>query len=111
MMPSVKFLTSLSAGICLATSPTIAADPSAAPATKVSAAEAAGGTTWTGILYEDGVEIGRTANLTVPPTVNVAGTNCNFLGRSQAPAHYALRGTLSNFRIYDRALSGDEAIA
>jgi hypothetical protein len=43
--------------------------------------------------------------------VNAAGTNCNFLGRSQAPAHYALRGTLSNFRIYDRALSGDEAIA
>ncbi len=25
----------------------------------------AGGTTWTGILYEDGVEIGRTADLTV----------------------------------------------
>ena len=71
----------------------------------------AGGTSWTGILYEDGVEIGRTVNLTVPPSVNAAGTNCNFLGRSQAPAHYALRGTLSNFRIYDRALSGDEAIA
>ena len=51
-----------------------------------------------GVLYEDGVEIGRTTNLTVPPTVNAAGTNCNFLGRSQAPAHYALRGTLRNFR-------------
>jgi hypothetical protein len=71
----------------------------------------AGGTSWTGILYEDGVEIGRSTNLSVPPSVNPAGTNCNFLGRSQAPAHYALRGTLRNFRVYDRALSEDEAIA
>ena len=71
----------------------------------------AGGTTWTGVLYEDGVEIGRNTNLNVAPSVNAAGTNCNFLGRSQAPAHYALRGTLRNFRVYDRALSPDEAIA
>ena len=69
------------------------------------------GTTWTGILYEDGVEIGRTTGLTVPPTVNAAGTNCNFLGRAQAPTYYALRGTLADFRVYDRALSEDEAIA
>ena len=40
----------------------------------------ANGTSWTGILYEDGVEIGRTTNLSVPPSVNAAGTNCNFLG-------------------------------
>ena len=71
----------------------------------------ADGTTWTGILYEDGVEIGRNTNLTVAPSVNAAGTNCNFLGRSQVPGHYALRGTLRNFRVYDRALSADEAIA
>ncbi|HEX6027328.1 MAG TPA: immunoglobulin-like domain-containing protein [Solirubrobacter sp.] len=71
----------------------------------------ANGTTWTGVLYEDGVEIGRNANLTVPPSVNAAGTNCNYLGRSQSPTHYALRGTLRNFRIYDRPLSADEAIA
>jgi hypothetical protein len=69
------------------------------------------GTSWTGVLYEDGVEIGRNANLTVAPSVNAAGTNCNYLGRSQAPSHYALRGTLRNFRIYDRPLSADEAIA
>ena len=71
----------------------------------------ANGTSWTGILYEDGVEIGRTTNLTVPPTVNAAGTNCNYLGRSQSPTFYALRGTLRNFRVYDRPLSEDEAIA
>jgi hypothetical protein len=71
----------------------------------------ANGTSWTGVLYEDGVEIGRNTNLTVAPTVNAAGTNCNFLGRSQAPAHYALRGTLRDFRVYDRPLSPDEAIA
>ena len=57
------------------------------------------------------MEIGRTADLTVAPSVNAAGTNCNFLGRSQVPGHYALRGTLRNFRVYDRALSADEAIA
>ena len=71
----------------------------------------ANGTSWTGVLYEDGVEIGRNTNLTVPPTVNAAGTNCNYLGRSQVPGHYALRGTLRNFRVYERALSADEAIA
>ncbi len=71
----------------------------------------ANGTSWTGVLYEDGVEIGRNGNLTVAPTVNAAGTNCNYLGRSQAPAHYALRGTLRDFRVYDRPLSPDEAIA
>ena len=71
----------------------------------------ANGTSWTGVLYEDGVEIGRTTNLSVAPSVNAAGTNCNFLGRSQAPTHYALRGTLRNFRVYDRPLSEDEAIA
>ena len=63
------------------------------------------GTSWTGVLYEDGVEIGRNTNLTVAPSVNAAGTNCNYLGRSQAPAHYALRGTLRNFRVYSRPLS------
>jgi hypothetical protein len=71
----------------------------------------ANGTSWTGILYEDGVEISRNTGLTVAPSINAAGTNCNFLGRSQAPAHYALRGTLRDFRVYDRALSPDEAIA
>lgn len=71
----------------------------------------ANGTSWTGVLYEDGVEIGRNTNVTVAPTVNAAGTNCNYLGRSQAPAHYALRGSLRDFRVYDRALSPDEAIA
>ena len=29
----------------------------------------------------------------------------------RSPTHYALRGTLRNFRVYDRALSADEAIA
>ena len=71
----------------------------------------ANGTSWTGVLYEDGVEIGRNANLTRRAEVNAAGTNCNYLGRSQAPAHYALRGTLRDFRVYDRPLSADEAIA
>ena len=37
-----------------------------------------------------------------------AGTNCNFLGRSQVPGNYSFRGTLSDFRVYDRGLSAGE---
>ncbi|MBD7958791.1 Ig-like domain repeat protein [Microbacterium sp. Sa4CUA7] len=67
------------------------------------------GTTWTGTLYVDGVQHAQAADITTSPSVNAAGTNCNYLARSQNPAHYAFRGTLSDFRVYDRALSADEA--
>ncbi|MCR2817780.1 Ig-like domain repeat protein [Microbacterium sp. zg.Y1090] len=67
------------------------------------------GTTWTGTLYVDGVQHAQAADITTSPAVNAAGTNCNYLARSQNPGHYAFRGTLSDFRVYDRALSADEA--
>jgi hypothetical protein len=66
------------------------------------------GTTWTGTLYVDGVQHAQSATITTAPSVNAAGTNCNFLARSQAPGNYSFRGTLADFRVYDRALSAAE---
>ncbi|MBY8875079.1 Ig-like domain repeat protein [Micromonospora sp. PLK6-60] len=69
------------------------------------------GTSWTGRLYLDGVLHATSTNLTTPPSVNAAGTNCNFLARSQTSGHYSFRGTLRDFRVYDRAVSLDETLA
>ncbi|MFH8249058.1 immunoglobulin-like domain-containing protein [Microbacterium sp. B2969] len=68
----------------------------------------AGGATWTGTLYVDGVQHAQSTAITTPPSVNAAGTNCNFLARSQVPGNYSFRGTLSDFRVYDRGLSAAE---
>ncbi len=68
----------------------------------------AGGTSWTGTLFVDGVQHAQAANITTPPAVNAAGTNCNFLARSQVPGNYSFRGTLSDFRVYDRGLTAGE---
>jgi len=69
------------------------------------------GTSWTGTLYLDGVQHAQVTNLTVAPSVNAAGTNCNFLARSQVAGNYSFRGTLRDFRVYDRAVVRDEALA
>ncbi|WDZ83084.1 immunoglobulin-like domain-containing protein [Micromonospora cathayae] len=71
----------------------------------------ANGTSWTGRLYLDGVLHATSTNLTTPPSVNAAGTNCNFLARSQTSGHYSFRGTIRDFRVYDRAVSLDETLA
>lgn len=68
----------------------------------------ANGTSWTGTLYVDGVQHAQSTTITTAPSVNAAGTNCNFLARSQVPGNYSFRGTLSDFRIYDRSLSAGE---
>ncbi|WP_152191739.1 immunoglobulin-like domain-containing protein [Georgenia satyanarayanai] len=70
------------------------------------------GTTWTGTVYVDGAEQSQVTGLTTPPSVNAAaGTNCNFLGRSQTSGDYSFRGTLRDFRVYDRAVDADDAAA
>ncbi|MEU8200440.1 immunoglobulin-like domain-containing protein [Streptosporangium sp. NPDC049046] len=71
----------------------------------------ANGTSWTGTLYLDGVQHATSTSLTTPPSVNAAGTNCNFLARSQTSGHYSFRGTLRDFRVYDRAVSPEETLA
>nr|BFF10094.1 hypothetical protein GCM10025699_13970 [Microbacterium flavescens] len=68
----------------------------------------ANGTSWTGTLFVDGVQHAQSATITTPPSVNAAGTNCNFLARSQVPGNYSFRGTLADFRVYDRGLSAAE---
>lgn len=69
------------------------------------------GTSWTGTVYVDGVRHTQSTNISTPPSINAAGTNCNFLARSQAPGDYSFRGTIRDFRVYDRAVSLDEALA
>lgn len=72
----------------------------------------AGGTTWTGTLFVDGVQHAQSAAITTPPSVNAAaGSNCNFLARSQTAAHYAFRGTIADFRVYNRGLDAAEVQA
>jgi len=71
----------------------------------------ANGTSWTGRLYVDGVLKAQVTNLTQTPEVNVAGTNCNFLARSATSGDYSFRGTIKEFRVYNRAVSPDEIAA
>ncbi|WP_127572292.1 immunoglobulin-like domain-containing protein [Georgenia faecalis] len=70
----------------------------------------ADGATWTGTVYLDGVQRAQVTDLTTPPSVNAAGTSCNFLARSQNSGDYSFRGTLSDFRVYDRAVSPAEVL-
>ncbi|MFC3686767.1 immunoglobulin-like domain-containing protein [Aquipuribacter hungaricus] len=71
----------------------------------------AGGTTWTGTVYVDGVRYAQATGLTTPPSVSPEGTGCNFLARSQVAGHYSFRGTIADFRVYDRAVGVDEVLA
>ncbi|WP_328988496.1 family 43 glycosylhydrolase [Kribbella sp. NBC_01245] len=63
----------------------------------------------TGTLYEDGVQVGQNTAVSVLPSQVGAGvTTNNLLGKSNYAADRTLKGKLRNFRIYDRALSGEE---
>ncbi|RVX42031.1 glycosyl hydrolase family 43 [Nonomuraea polychroma] len=66
----------------------------------------------TGVLYEDGVEIGRNTNVTITPgSIGGGTTTANYLGRSLYSADRLFQGKLRDFRIYDRAISADEVKA
>jgi len=60
-----------------------------------------------GILYVNGVEVGRNSNMTLKPA-SLGNTNLNYIGRSQYSADPYLDGRVDNFRIYNRALSAAE---
>lgn len=60
----------------------------------------------TGILYVDGVEVGRNSSMTLKPS-SLGNTNLNYIGRSQYADPY-LDGQVDDFRIYNRALSASE---
>jgi len=68
--------------------------------------------TWsgnTGILYVNGVEVGRNTAMTLNPG-SLGITNLNYLGRSQYPDPY-FDGKIDDFRIYTRALDAAEVSA
>ncbi len=59
-----------------------------------------------GILYVDGVEVGRNETLT-QSLKDLGDTSLNYIGKSQWPDPY-LQGRVDNFRIITRALSPEE---
>lgn len=60
-----------------------------------------------GILYLNGVEVGRNTNMTLRPS-SLGSTGNNYIGRSQYTVDPYLDGQVDNFRIYNRALSAAE---
>ncbi|HXM54209.1 MAG TPA: LamG domain-containing protein [Candidatus Dormibacteraeota bacterium] len=63
-----------------------------------------------GILYVDGVEVGRNSAMTLKPS-SLGSTTQNWIGRSQYTADPFLAGKVDEFRIYNRALSAAEVQA
>jgi fibronectin type 3 domain-containing protein len=63
----------------------------------------------TGILYVNGVEVGRNSAMTLNPS-SLGTTNLNYLGRSQYPDPY-FDGRIDDFRLYTRALGAAEISA
>ncbi|MFF7445466.1 MULTISPECIES: family 43 glycosylhydrolase [unclassified Streptomyces] len=63
----------------------------------------------TGVLYEDGVEVGRNTSVTTTPGAIGSGTTtANYLGRSVYSGDKLFKGRMRDFRVYDRALDADE---
>ncbi|MXG90142.1 family 43 glycosylhydrolase [Nocardioides flavescens] len=63
----------------------------------------------TGTLYEDGVQIGQNTNVTLLPSqIGNGTTTLNVLGESSYAPDSSLKGKVSDFRIYNRALSSAE---
>ncbi|MFB8227204.1 family 43 glycosylhydrolase [Cellulosimicrobium sp. NPDC055967] len=63
----------------------------------------------TAVLYEDGVEVGRQTGVTIDPKdIGNGSTLANYIGRSLYSGDRYLKGSVRDFRIYDRALTADE---
>ncbi|MFM9443257.1 family 43 glycosylhydrolase [Streptomyces acidiscabies] len=63
----------------------------------------------TGILYEDGAEVGRNTSVTLTPgSIGGGTTTANYIGKSVYPGDKLFQGTIRDFRVYDRALTGTE---
>jgi len=60
-----------------------------------------------GILYVDGVEVGRNSNMTLQPQ-NLGNTTQNYVGKSQFTADPYLNGLVDDMRIYNYGLSASE---
>ncbi|MGN9758529.1 immunoglobulin-like domain-containing protein, partial [Streptomyces sp. SD31] len=63
----------------------------------------------TGVLYEDGVEVGRNTSVTITPGAIGSGTTtANYIGKSVYSGDKLFKGRIRDFRVYDRALAGSE---
>ncbi|KUO14578.1 family 43 glycosylhydrolase [Streptomyces dysideae] len=63
----------------------------------------------TGVLYEDGVEIGRNTSVTITPgSIGSGTTTANHLGKSVYSGDKLFKGRMRDFRVYDRALAASE---
>lgn len=64
----------------------------------------------TAVLYEDGVEVARKTGVTITPAMIGGGsTTANYIGRSVYSGDRYLKGSVREFRLYDRALTAAEA--
>jgi autotransporter-associated beta strand protein len=69
--------------------------------------------TWSGnvgIMYMNGVEVGRNSAMTLKPS-SLGATTQNWFGRSQYSADPYLTGILDDIRIYNRQLSASEIVS
>lgn len=63
----------------------------------------------TGVLYEDGAEVGRNTSVSLTPgSIGAGATTANYIGKSVYPGDKLFQGTIRDFRVYDRALTGAE---
>jgi large repetitive protein len=63
----------------------------------------------TGVLYEDGVEVGRNTAVTITPGAIGSGTTtANHIGKSVYSGDKLFKGRIRDFRVYDRALDASE---
>ncbi|WP_328744309.1 family 43 glycosylhydrolase [Streptomyces sp. NBC_00285] len=63
----------------------------------------------TGVLYEDGVEVGRNTAVTITPgAIGSGSTTANYIGKSVYSGDKLLKGRIRDFRVYDRALNTSE---
>ena len=63
----------------------------------------------TAVLYEDGVEVGRQTGVSIDPKdIGNGSTLANYIGRSLYSGDRYLKGSVRDFRVYDRALTADE---
>ncbi|MEU0075724.1 family 43 glycosylhydrolase [Streptomyces sp. NPDC006332] len=63
----------------------------------------------TGVLYEDGVEVGRNTSVTITPgAIGSGATTANYIGKSVYSGDQLFKGRIRDFRVYDRALTDSE---
>jgi autotransporter-associated beta strand protein len=62
-----------------------------------------------GILYVDGVEVGRNTAMTKKPS-SLGNTTQNWIGKSQWSSDPLLNGSVDEFRIYNKGLSASEIL-